>query len=252
VITVMLISLPDAQTRRRLMLAQLELPGMPPYRILDGVDGRKLSAAELEQVYDEAAARRRFGRDLTAGEIGCAASHFAAYRRMVAERIGVALILEDDALLGNKFLDVLERVRAHLDPARPEAILLSHVVRYSAWGARRVDKIHRLCRPYEAYGGHAYLITMAGAQAMLSAFKRIATVGDDWRQYVGARILSVSALVPYAVGTSPMANRSQIGARDASSVHPLARWLQRYFWGKFIFQLFVKPALRLHRQEQTW
>ena len=248
---IFLISLPDARERRRLMLAQLELPGMPPYQVIDGVDGRRLSAAELAQIYDAAAAQRRFGRDLTPGEIGCAASHFVAYRRMVAERIGVALILEDDALLGNQFLAVLERLVSRVDPGRPEAILLSHVVRYSAWGARRIDKIHRLCRPYEAYGGHAYLITMVGAQAMLSAYRRIVTVGDDWRQYIKAGVIKVSALVPYAVGTSPIANRSQIGERD-SEVPRLARWLQKYLWGKFIFQLFVKPVLRLHRQEQTW
>ncbi|HEU4350459.1 MAG TPA: glycosyltransferase family 25 protein [Burkholderiales bacterium] len=249
--TILLISMRDAHERRRLMLAQLELPGMPPYRIIDGIDGRRLSAEQRAQIYDDVAAQRRFGRDLTPGEIGCAASHFAAYRRIVAEGIGVALILEDDALLGNKVLDVLERLQTRLDPARSEAILLSHVVRYSSWGARRIDKIHWLCRPYEAYGGHGYLITMAGAQAMLSAVKRIATVADDWRHHFKGGILRVSAVVPYVVGTSPTANESQIGERLASG-GPLARWLQKYLWGKFIFQLFVKPALRLWRQEQTW
>ena len=94
--TILLISMRDAHERRRLMLAQLELPGMPPYRIIDGIDGRRLSAEQRAQIYDDVAAQRRFGRDLTPGEIGCAASHFAAYRHIVAEGIGVALILDDD------------------------------------------------------------------------------------------------------------------------------------------------------------
>ena len=250
---ILVISLPEALARRRLMQAQLELPGMPPYRVIDAVDGKRLDQAKLNNIYDDAAARRRMGRSLTPGEIGCAASHLDVYRRMVADATGAAVILEDDALLGSQFLMVLDRLLATVDPDRPQAILLSHVVRYSAWGGRRVDKIHSLYRPYEAYGAHAYLITVAGARAMLAAFRRVAAVGDDWIQHMRAKIIDVHALVPYLVGTSVLSARSQIGERDASPAHhPLVGWVRKYVWGKLVFQLAVKPALRLRRQEQTW
>ena len=249
---ILVISLPEALARRRLMQAQLELPGMPPYRLIDAVDGKRLDPAQLNNIYDDAAARHRMGRSLTAGEIGCAASHLAVYRRMVADATGVAVILEDDALLGSQFLTVLERLLPTVDPGRPQAILLSHVVRYSAWGGRRVDTIHSLYRPYEAYGAHAYLITIAGARAMLAAFRRVAAVGDDWIQYMRAKIIDVQALVPYLVGTSVLATRSQIGEHTSPANHPLVGWVRKYLWGKFVFQLAVKPALRLRRQEQTW
>jgi glycosyl transferase family 25 len=253
-VQILIISLGHAGGRRRLMQAQLDSPGMPPHRFLDAVDGAGLTADEVAEIYDDAAAKRRMGDSLTRPEIGCAASHLAAYRHIVANRLPLALVLEDDALLGLKFLNVLDQIVPMVDPSTAQAILLCHVVRYSTWGARRVDKVHRLCRPYEAYGAHGYLITLAGAQAMLSALPRVRTVADDWRYFTRAGILEVSALVPYVVGTSPIALGSQIGEarykRAAGS--PFQRWLRKYLWHKFLFQILVKPALRLHRAEQTW
>jgi glycosyl transferase family 25 len=250
-VQIIVISLPDAQARRRLMRAQLELPGMPPHRILDAVDGRNLAPASLAALYDDAAARSRVGRALTPPEIGCAASHLSALRQIAAENTGAAVILEDDALLGHQFLEVLQRVVARLDPARPQVILLSHVQRYSAWGARRVDRRHRLYRPYSAYGAHAYLVTPAAAQAMAARSERVQTVADDWGYFAKARIFEVAALVPYIVGTSPLSGHSQIGDRRLSRTWAAQRrW--GGFWNKVLFQLLIKPVLRLHRHEQTW
>jgi glycosyl transferase, family 25 len=195
-VEILVISLPGAEARRRLVRAQLELPGMPPHRILDAVDGRQLGAAELAAVYDDAAARSHVGRALTGAEIGCAASHLSACRQVAAEAIGAAVILEDDALLGHQFLAVLERLLPMLDPRRPQAILLSHVHRYSAWRGRRVDRRHRLYRPYSAYGAHAYLVTRAAAQAMVARLGRVHTVADDWAYFAKSGILEVAAVVP--------------------------------------------------------
>jgi glycosyl transferase, family 25 len=251
-IQILVISLPGAEARRRLMRAQLELSGMPPYRFIDAVDGRGLAGPQLAALYDDAAARSRVGRPLTGAEIGCAASHLEAYRRIAEADTGVTLVLEDDALLGHQFLDVLRRVVAMIDPARPQAVLLSHVQRYSAWGARRVDRQHALYRPYSAYGAHAYLITLAAARAMAARLDRVRTAADDWAHFAKAGLLELSALVPYVVGTSPLSRHSQIGdQRLAWPGRPSAsRWAR--FWNKLAFQLLIKPVFRLRRDEQTW
>jgi glycosyl transferase family 25 len=250
-VEILLINMPSAEQRRRLMQAQLDLPGMPPYRIVDGVDGRRLDAARIAETYDEAVALRLTGERLTRPEIGCAASHRAAYRHIVDNDAAVAVVLEDDALLGSQFLKVLERLVKMADPGKPEVYLLTHVVRYSTWGKRPVDKTHCLCRPYEAYGAHGYLITRMGAQAMLAAFDRIQTASDDWQRFMRAGIVEVTALVPYVVGTSPLSNSSQIGERTRDSARRAAR--RGWFAGeRLLFQLFLKPALRLRKQEQTW
>lgn len=250
---ILVINLPGALARRRLMQAQLDVPGMPPHRFVDAVEGAALDPEQRARLYDEIKARPIRGA-LTLPEIGCAASHLAAYRHIVERALPLAVVLEDDALLGVKFVDALGPVCAAMDPAVPRVVLLSHVVRYSTWGARKLDKIHRLCRPYEAFGAHGYVITLAGARAMLAALPRICTVADDWHYFAAERIVSVSAVVPYVVGTSPFAALSGIGDERLKRVagSPLQRWIRKYLWQKVLFQLVVKPALRLHRAEQTW
>lgn len=249
-IEIVVISLPEAETRRRLMRAQLEQPGMPPHRFVDGVDGRRLDVDELRAIYDEAAARRHVGRPLTAPEIGCAASHLAAYRQIVERSVPLALVLEDDALLGHQFLKVLIRLLPLFDAGRPQAVLLSHVLRYSAWHSRRVDRLYGLYRPYLAHGAHAYLINLHGARAMHAALTPLFTVADDWRHFARAGILEIRALIPYLVGTSPLSGDSQIG--PARFAEALRNGNRNRPWRKLAFQLAVKPALRLRKQKQTW
>jgi glycosyl transferase family 25 len=249
---ILVINLAKAVARRRLMQAQLDVPGMPPHRFVDALEGGALTSDQLAELYDEPTARLICG-PLTLPEIGCAASHLAVYRLVVSKGMPLAVVLEDDALLGVKFLSVLERLGSRIDPAVPQAVLLSHVVRYSGWGARKLDKIHRLCRPYEAYGAHGYVITQAGARAMVRALARVRTVADDWRYFAAEKILKVLAVVPYVVGTSPISLASDIGAERDLRVTgtPMQRWMRKYLWQKFLFQL-LKPVLRLHRAEQTW
>jgi glycosyl transferase family 25 len=251
---ILVISLASAAARRRLMQAQLAAPGMPPHRFIDAVDGAELSTGQLAEFYDQDAAERRISRPLTLPEIGCAASHLAAYRHIADSGLPMCVVLEDDALLGMNFPSVFERLVAMLDPEKPQAVLLSHVVRYSAWRGRKVDKLHRLYAPYEARGAHAYLITRAGARAMLAASPRVRTLADDWEYFAAAGILDLSAVIPYIVGTAPFSVASQIGTGRHARIPgpPLTRWMKKHLWQKFLFQLLVKPALRLHKAEQTW
>lgn len=251
---ILVISLEDATFRRRLMAAQLDAPGLPPYAFLDAIDGRQLDSKRKAAIYSEEAAARH-GRPLTDPEIGCAASHLLAYQAMVERNVPAALILEDDALLGHQFPQVLARVLPHVDTLSPSAILFSHVGRYSAWHGKRLDKLHRLYRPHAAYGAHAYLINLAGAKSLLKYLHPIHTVADDWQYFGRFRMLDILTVVPYPVGTAPVASTSQIGNERYSAAARsggLARWLRRYVWQKFLFQILVKPALRLRKQESTW
>jgi glycosyl transferase family 25 len=250
----LVINLPQAEGRRRLMRAQLEQPGMPKYRLVEGVDGRKLAEAELPAVYDAARAERDFGRGLTRGELGCALGHVAAYRSIVERTLPYALVLEDDAVLGHQFLMVLERLVPMMELAKPQVILLSHVGRYSAWGSRRVDKHHRLYRPYTAWGGHAYLATLPAAKALLASQQPVHVMPDSWMYFYRTGVVDVRGLVPYLVGTAPLAAASMIGDErlKLNQRRGLRRWIRKYVWQKFVFQLVVKPALRLWKQDSTW
>lgn len=253
-VEIVVISLAAAEARRRLMGAQLGAAGLPSFRFVDAVAANQLSEADVAELYDDALSATRVSGPLSRSEIACASSHLAAYRHVVDRGLDIAVILEDDAVLSHQFQEALARLVNLLDARRAQAVILSHVSRYSAWGARAVDRRRELCRPHEAYGCHAYLITNAGAASMLSAFPRVRTAADDWRYFMRMGILDVRAVVPYLVGTSPFAIESQIGGSRWSPDPPgaLARWTRKYLWQKFLFQLVVKPALRLRKQDVTW
>lgn len=253
-IQIVVISLERAQERRRLMRAQLELPGMPSYRFLDALDARAVDAAWLGNVADQAGAMRHCGRPLSATEIACAYSHLQAYEHILLNGLPAAIVLEDDVLLSCQFTSVLARVLPMIDPAKREVVLLSHMDRYSAWGGRSVDRLRSLYPAYEAYGAHAYFITSAAAKSMLERLRPVHTMADDWRYVAAAGVAEVVGLVPYLVGTSSLANESQIGSERFSlrAASRRSAWLQKYLWQKFFFQIAVKPILRLRRDKKTW
>ncbi len=76
------------------------------YEIVSGVYG------DDERVlarYDEKRAIKEHGKPLIFGEKGCALAHALVYERIVKESIPYSLILEDDILLPDNFLEIVEK-----------------------------------------------------------------------------------------------------------------------------------------------
>lgn len=101
-----LINLPRAVERRAKMDAQLAAMDLP-FEVFDGVDG-KAREAELLQTVDVASFRRNMGRDVLIGGIGCYHSHLGVWRRFLDSGRPVALILEDDVVFHDDFLDAVD------------------------------------------------------------------------------------------------------------------------------------------------
>jgi glycosyl transferase family 25 len=59
------------------------------------VDGRGKTPSDFD-VYDDAAARRFFGRSMTSGEIGCYLSHIKAAQAVIDSDADMGLVFEDD------------------------------------------------------------------------------------------------------------------------------------------------------------
>ena len=95
-IPVFVISLPDCHDRRAGISAALDGLGLP-FEFADAVDGRRGLPPERESEIDRTEARRK-GNILTDAEFACALSHIDVYRRIVADGIPYALVLEDDAV----------------------------------------------------------------------------------------------------------------------------------------------------------
>ncbi len=103
------ISLARAKERREAMRARLNNLGTQ-YEFVDAVDGATMDAALYESRLRQDKFRRKFGRDMLPGEIGCYLSHYNLWRRIVGEKIPCALVLEDDAAWDDDLLSVCAAV----------------------------------------------------------------------------------------------------------------------------------------------
>lgn len=229
------VSLAGSADRRRLMAGQLDQPGFPVWEFLDAVEGRKLTAEELRRGYDDVAARARYGKGLSLGHVGCALSHLEAYRRMLNEGLDAALILEDDALIGEHALQVIDRLLARLSPDEPTLILLSHAKYYRPLGGSRLDRERKLFPIHMARGTHGYLLTQAAAARILAAIPRVELVPDHWELIRDVCKIRILAVVPYPIGRSPIAGYS--GMPTPSSPAAARARTPAEQWRKLRFQL---------------
>jgi glycosyl transferase, family 25 len=214
---VYVVSLPDSP--RRIPIAQRLTELGIPFRLCDAVDGRTLTANEVDAGYHEAGALRRMGRTLTRAEVGCALSHRLVYRMMLHEGLACAVVLEDDAIIANDFAAFC-RACAGL----PEAIeLLSLHAEHGfvrrkpsfQWGG---GAIHKAMSNLSTTVG--YFIRRSVAQKVLAGSKPIETVAD-WP--FDHRSVQHYLMVPMTVGH----------ARDGSMIHAGRNVLQPRLLGGF-------------------
>jgi glycosyl transferase family 25 len=100
------ISLADAEARRRNMAARLAAVGVP-FRFFDAVDGR---ARRLPDTIDGAQVVRTLFK--TEAGLACTASHRLLHRVIAEGDAETVLILEDDATIPDDFVEVVERALA--------------------------------------------------------------------------------------------------------------------------------------------
>ena len=157
-IPVVVLNPKSSTTRRAEISARLDHLGTQ-YSAFDAIDGRALSASERENLAPSSALL--FDRSLTATEIGCAASHFAAIRQLAAENHEFVCVLEDDAV------PLTPDLRFFLEPQTLRAIPRFDVLRMVSDSARwkrpawKVAEIHRrgiyaMARPGWGLQGQVY------------------------------------------------------------------------------------------------
>ena len=189
------ISLVGAESRRQSMRRQLDALGVD-YEIVDAVEGRSLSAADLERVCDFRK-MRRLGRVLSPGEIGCALSHLAIYRRIVAERLEAACVLEDDVVLSSDYPELANRAAAFMR-GRPGVHLLGEGISRPYGYAGRLGGIYRSTVLKRAYGTFSYVVTREAAMALMGALSPVCRVADSWGVWVGYGLIRL-----YGINYSP-------------------------------------------------
>lgn len=101
-------------------------------------DGKLLFENEKKKFYNHKKNKEKYHKVLTNGELGCYLSHLACWKKIIADNLDFALILEDDALLENtlpQFIELVGKLAPEWD-----YIKLSHGRKIKAIGESLIDQ----------------------------------------------------------------------------------------------------------------
>lgn len=172
-IPVFVINLPQCAQRRDDTTRKLHALGVS-FQYIEGIDGARIPEDDIFRNEDFAPVREGLrSRYLLRGEIGCALSHLGIFKKMVAEGIPRACILEDDIDTYRQefplFLSSVNLRRAHWDLL----FLGQHrlYARKEVWCKNKVRLgLGNYCigEPVEApMGSYGYVIKKAAAEKIL-------------------------------------------------------------------------------------
>ena len=170
------ISLARAKERRENIRRRLDSLGVD-YEIVDAVDGAAIDLSRYADRLRPNKYRIKFGHALARGEIGCFLSHYGLWEKMVAENIESALVLEDDAVWDDDFVDVVARLP--LVEWRWDLILLSardcriDRVLCDIGGGRKLARHKR-----RAWTMVAYMIRLSAAKKLIVHCREIRAAID--------------------------------------------------------------------------
>lgn len=172
---VIILSLEDAVARRAPLIDAFKARSVP-FEIWNAVDGRHGLAPEYEQLIDREATKRILGREMGNAEYGCALSHHLIYRSILERDLDAAVILEDDAIVGDQFFEFLNTVNI----PSCDLLLLDHeramVSRTDRVELSKTILAHR-CKssPLLTTG---YLVTRTGAELLAEGNTPVSRLAD--------------------------------------------------------------------------
>lgn len=209
------ISLERAQRRREHMAGQLGRLQMD-FEMFDAVDGSALSEEQVRAVYDEERARQTFWGLLNRGEIGCALSHIGVWKRIVAERIPHALVLEDDALLEAATPQILEALPPLMHPDDVVVLVKTNENTFffrqeQLPAGRRLVYVNQ-----PLYTATGYVLGPGAAERLIAHALPLRAPIDFWYHDVGFKgVAPIRAVVPELISQlSDPRMPSQIGGRE--------------------------------------
>lgn len=247
-IKILIINLNRSPERRMQMEKKLKLLNVP-YEFVDAVEGGKLDTEIVAEIHKNSTEyQKKFRRNLSPSEIGCALSHVKCYEKVVKEKIPFAIILEDDVYITDKnaFLAFYNHVEKF---TLFELILLSfHTKTMPAYRKniqqknilRNADNIiipdtsqqYIIGRPTSFHlGAGAYFISLTGCKKMLQAAHPIRMPADyltgNAEKY-GVSMGVLSQVMVHFEPSSLSAKGSTMVKRNISSRYALGRKLLKY------------------------
>jgi len=231
-VAIRVISLEGSAQRREAMAARLAALGLA-FRFFPAVDGRRLSPDDKTRDYSPSRSLRLglgYVSPLSDPELGCALSHLAVCRSLLAERLPAALVLEDDAVAGPSLPPVLDALAEAFPADRPAVVLLTWAKNYYPASRRPLRDGIDLVRMYGASYAAGYFLTRAAAAILAERLHPVWTRADDWRRFRG--FVPLYGLDPHVISHDDgQASTIALGG-DRRVNRPKRRWwwLQRPDW----------------------
>ena len=235
------INLPDSLDRRQHIKSQLDSSNMP-FEFISAVDVRNLSEIEQKNLYDCEKAKL-YKRELTLGEIGCALSHRAVYKKMIDENIDRAIILEDDITLKPEFYNLLQyfdklpikRYVIKFERLKQEIIDDNNFkcARFTPWYRMKISNEYFTGQPlYSPTLTWGYYIDLAAARKLYSIMPKVFLVADAWWYY--RKFIIIRMLNKAVISTNDDQFVSTIGNRNFYANTPGIKKTFFYFLKKEI------------------
>jgi len=175
------------------------------FDFFDAIYGSNLSSDELNAAYNPKNSIEKGMKVLNKGEVGATLSHFSIYQKMINENIDRMVILEDDAIVGQNFVEALSVIE-YL-PQNWELCLLGYQsgrvspCNFNIKIKNSPSSLKVGISPRARGGTFCYVINKKGAQRMLSYKDSLYQVID---RYTGNHcMVNVYVISPRVVEHSP-------------------------------------------------
>lgn len=159
---IFIINLKRCPEKRNHMLQQLLEHNISNYEFIEAIDGRDFSENDFNyHVKDYESS------GFIPGEIGCALSHIFVYRKMVAENIYSAIILEDDVIIPEILPELSTSLATSLNKCSDSKVI--SLGRPNKYNTRKIFWSFKNFREFtaiSAFGTYAYAINLAAAKSL--------------------------------------------------------------------------------------
>jgi glycosyl transferase family 25 len=249
---VLVISLPHATDRRASISQQLNAQGIE-FEFIDAVFGRDLPVEALDRI--NRPLLRHYRRPFSPNEVGCYSSHGKAYQKIAEEKIPLALILEDDALLKTDLNHLFTSIEKFTTPW--ELINIGSVPgkRKYTYVRETRDNLALIEYPHKEVGAHAYLVTRAAGEKLHRDWQSPYRANDvqltfTWRN----KIRGYYYLLPNQVLVAPGLPSALTADRDSVNIQAAgvrAKFNPGYILSSIIISLHWK-ILQLRSRLRYW
>ena len=200
---VFVLNLARCTERMARVKARLDALGVP-FERFEAIDEALMDDAEKHRSVN------KFGwwccslRPISRGKIGCALSHQSVYRKMLADDIQCACVLEDDVILSDHFPYVLARVKAAVDEKKSQVVLLfDHTDgRMDVLSSTRKFELIPIEDSLYAEG---YVLTRPAAEQLIQANYPLKVLNDIWGRWVRQGRIRLFAASPASCTQSSIA-----------------------------------------------